>query len=290
MTGTGRLLAHAPSSDAILRATGFSIIFVCAVFLMRMLRVVRSIHRDRCHRNEAKTASAAATASKPGTQTAAETATPSSFRCSSASDRRTIKTMVILGSGGHTAEMLRLLRELDARRYAPVSYAVAETDATSLLRLRGHVRQEEGNEEVRRREGEGTAATVHRLPRAREVRQSYLSAVHTSLRALFWALALMWKERPELVLANGPGTCVPIVYAAFLLRLLTGADGFGARRFRVVFVESVCRVHTLSLSGKLLYPIVDRFVVHWPGLQDRYQMVELSDVFVTQKKEFESER
>jgi len=35
---------------------------------------------------------------------------------------------------------------------------------------------------------------------------------------------------------------------------------------KIVFVESFCRSQSLSLSGRLLYPFVDRFVVHWDEL------------------------
>lgn len=34
---------------------------------------------------------------------------------------------------------------------------------------------------------------------------------------------------------------------------------------RIIYVESFARVSTLSLSGKLVRPFVDTFVVQWPG-------------------------
>ena len=34
----------------------------------------------------------------------------------------------------------------------------------------------------------------------------------------------------------------------------------------LVFIESFCRVYSLSLSGIMLYPLVDEFVVQWPEL------------------------
>ena len=34
--------------------------------------------------------------------------------------------------------------------------------------------------------------------------------------------------------------------------------------------ESVARVKSLSLSGKLLYPIADKFMVQWPDLLAKY--------------------
>jgi hypothetical protein len=38
------------------------------------------------------------------------------------------------------------------------------------------------------------------------------------------------------------------------------------RPCRIVFIESFCRVASLSMSGLMLYAIVDEFVVQWPQL------------------------
>ena len=43
---------------------------------------------------------------------------------------------------------------------------------------------------------------------------------------------------------------------------------------RIVFCESFCRVKHLSLTGKLLYPIADRFVVQWPELTQGHRRAE----------------
>jgi len=53
---------------------------------------------------------------------------------------------------------------------------------------------------------------------------------------------------------------VPLCFAAFVRRV------FLFRPCSIVFIESFCRVQSLSLSGLLLYPIVDQFVVQWPQL------------------------
>ena len=64
------------------------------------------------------------------------------------------------------------------------------------------------------------------------------------------------------------GTCVPICYCAFALKML------GIYNPKIVFVESFCRVEKLSLSGMLLYPIVDKFIVQWDDLARRYSKAE----------------
>lgn len=66
------------------------------------------------------------------------------------------------------------------------------------------------------------------------------------------------------VLCNGPGTCVPLCAAGLLLGIL------GLKRVLIVYVESICRVETLSLSGKILYYLSDYFFVQWAPLKDKY--------------------
>jgi beta-1,4-N-acetylglucosaminyltransferase len=47
-----------------------------------------------------------------------------------------------------------------------------------------------------------------------------------------------------------------------------------------VFCESLCRVQTLSLTGKLLYPIADLFLVHWSELNEAYPLTERVQKFM----------
>ena len=49
-----------------------------------------------------------------------------------------LRTTIVLGSGGHTAEMFALLRALSPRRYAPRHYIIADTDTTSLVKAEAH--------------------------------------------------------------------------------------------------------------------------------------------------------
>lgn len=73
-----------------------------------------------------------------------------------------IRTMVILGSGGHTAEMLSVLDLLPRDRFAPLLFVRAATDSTSEARAR------------RREEDKGNRANCQFLaiPRSREVRST----------------------------------------------------------------------------------------------------------------------
>ena len=104
------------------------------------------------------------------------------------------------------------------------------------------------------------------IPRAREVGQSWLTSIFYTFYAFIICLSIIWKKRPRLVLVNGPGTCVPIVLATRLLSLLK------IFKTQIVFVESICRVKTLSLSAKILMRlrILDATIVQWPDLEEKY--------------------
>lgn len=147
--------------------------------------------------------------------------------------------------------MLALVSRLDATWYSPRTYVVAATDALGATKAAAA-------ETAARR----PPPTIARLPRAREVGQSYASSVVTTLVALAAAVALVWRAAPDLLLINGPGTCVPVAAAAVVARWL------GRTRTRIVYVESIARTRSLSLTGNILYKLrlADAFLVQWPGL------------------------
>ena len=49
--------------------------------------------------------------------------------------RTPLRTMVVLGSGGHTAEMFAILRALDPARYTPRASVLAARDSTSAVKV-----------------------------------------------------------------------------------------------------------------------------------------------------------
>lgn len=162
-----------------------------------------------------------------------------------------ISTLVILGSGGHTAEMLQLTRTLDGDKYSPRTYVHADTDVFSA-------------DHAARQDPDGALASV---PRAREVGQSWISTTWTTAAATLRSCLLLAKVRPDLILCNGPGTCVPFCLLSWL------GNKAGLSGTKIVFVESICRVETLSLSGRILLRFADETLVQWPELADKYKGV-----------------
>lgn len=163
---------------------------------------------------------------------------------------RVLKLCAVLGSGGHTMEMFALLAALPLHRFSSRMYVVADTD---LL----------GMKKIEQFENAGGDFEVFRIPRSREVKQSFLTAIYSTLKSILFSVPIVVFGRPDVLLVNGPGTCVPVVFGVFLSQL------FFVKKCRIVFVESLCRVESLSLTGKLLYHLrlTDNFVVQWPDLQ-----------------------
>ena len=176
--------------------------------------------------------------------------------------RNSCKTLVIIGSGGHTTEMSGLLRGINFKRYKPIHLVIADTDFVSLPKLkRCYPKLVEHS-------------IVHKIRRTREVEQSKLSAIETTFYALLDAIKLIFTVRPDLIITNGPGNCLPISFAGILSRFFLISDPF------IVYIESFCRVKTLSLSGKFLYYLADRFIVQWPKLREMYPRAEYFGILI----------
>jgi len=122
-----------------------------------------------------------------------------------------VRTIIVLGSGGHTTEMFALMAKLDRRRYLPRMYIVASTDSMGTSKV----------EDFESKGGSGSKPghSVHIIPRSREVKQPWITTVWTTLLALVSSILLIARLQPDVVLCNGPGTCVPICVAAYLLRV-----------------------------------------------------------------------
>lgn len=78
------------------------------------------------------------------------------------------------------------------------------------------------------------------------------------IRNTFVAWKVLRKERPDLIISTGAAVAVPFFYVGKLLGV------------KVIYVEIFDRIDRLTLTGKLVYPIADRFIVQWEELTVRY--------------------
>ncbi|GAB0099909.1 UDP-N-acetylglucosamine transferase subunit alg14 [Sergentomyia squamirostris] len=159
------------------------------------------------------------------------------------------RTMFVLGSGGHTSELLKIVKNMDFQKYSPRCYIHAGSDNLSKHRAL----------EI---EGENTDFVIQEIYRSRSLHQSYFSSIFSTLRATLQSVPIVFTFKPDVIICNGPGTCVPVCFVIFFLSFLPWRS-----RCKIVFVESFCRVTSISLTGKILQLISDLFVVQWPGLE-----------------------
>lgn len=69
---------------------------------------------------------------------------------------------------------------------------------------------------------------------------------------------LFLKIRPNVVVTTGAHTGVFMCYIAKLFRK------------KVIYIETFANVHTKTMSGKLVYPIADLFIVQWESMLQLY--------------------
>ena len=77
-------------------------------------------------------------------------------------------------------------------------------------------------------------------------------------RLLVSAGRIMRKEKPDFVITTGALIAFPFCLYAKLM---------GAK---VIYIESFARVNDRSLTGKLVYPFADLFLVQWESLLELY--------------------
>ena len=145
--------------------------------------------------------------------------------------------LVVLGDGGHTADMTRLLVLLGPNyRYG---YVLAHGDQISEAKI-------------------PFKGPVWRLTRPRAKDEPYWRAAWHLGLGLVEAGWLLAHVRPQAVLGTGPAILVPVA----IMGKLVGA--------KIIFVESGSRVSQLSLTGKIMLRLADQFFVQWEPLQRRY--------------------
>ncbi len=72
---------------------------------------------------------------------------------------------------------------------------------------------------------------------------------------LWEAFAILWRERPTAILSTGAGPAVPF---AIIGRLFFGTH--------IVFVETMTRISSPSMTGRIMYWLAHDFFYQWPQL------------------------
>ncbi|CAD2085265.1 UDP-N-acetylglucosamine transferase subunit ALG14, putative [Plasmodium vinckei lentum] len=162
-----------------------------------------------------------------------------------------IEIGVVLGSGGHTFEILEILKLIKNDNII-FHFFCANGDNLSKEKA------EKGFEKYRK--------NFVFIPRCRNIGESYLTALIKFIFVFIYCIFLTYKlNNIKLLIVNGPGTCVPVVFSLLFKKYIF------FKKIKIVYIESVCRIYSLSLSAKILYRFTDMFVVFSKHLQNKYK-------------------
>ena len=93
-----------------------------------------------------------------------------------------------------------------------------------------------------------------------------------SLKALLINTRLAWKvlrkERPDVIVSSGAAVAVPFFYLGKLFGMKT------------IYIEVFDRIDKPTMTGKMVYPVTDRFIVQWEEMKQVYKIaINLGSIF-----------
>ena len=92
--------------------------------------------------------------------------------------------------------------------------------------------------------------------------------VKNTIKNTILAFNILRKEKPDLIISSGAAVAVPFFWLGKL---------FGAK---TVYIEIFDRIDKPTLTGKLVYPVTDKFIVQWEELKKVYpKAINLGGIF-----------
>jgi len=139
-----------------------------------------------------------------------------------------MKICFAASSGGHLEELSRLAPLADGREHFLITERVAHTEQNF----------------------------CDRVYYVRQINRRQLTFLPLFISLFFRCVRILMSERAGCVITTGALMGYPVALAAKVLRK------------KVIYIESFARVDSASLTGRLIYPIADLFIVQWrEGLQ-----------------------
>lgn len=88
------------------------------------------------------------------------------------------------------------------------------------------------------------------------------------IKNTFLAIRVLLKEKPDLIISSGAAVAVPFFYVGKIL---------GAK---LIYIEVFDRIDKPTVTGKLVYPIADKFIVQWEEQKKVYpKAINLGSIF-----------
>ena len=82
------------------------------------------------------------------------------------------------------------------------------------------------------------------------------------------AYKILKKERPDLIISSGAAVAVPFFYIGKI---------YGAK---LIYIEVFDRIDKPTITGKIVYPVADKFIVQWEEQRKVYKKsINLGSIF-----------
>ena len=82
------------------------------------------------------------------------------------------------------------------------------------------------------------------------------------------AWKVLRKERPDVIVSSGAAVAVPFFYLGKLFGMKT------------IYIEVFDRIDKPTMTGKMVYPVTDRFIVQWEEMKQVYKKaINLGSIF-----------
>ena len=87
------------------------------------------------------------------------------------------------------------------------------------------------------------------------------------LYVILKSFLLLMKIKPDIIVSTGTHTTVPMCYFGKLFRK------------KVIYIETYANITKKTLSGKMVYPISDLFIVQWKQMKKLYpKAIDISSI------------
>ena len=82
------------------------------------------------------------------------------------------------------------------------------------------------------------------------------------------AWKVLRKEKPDVIISSGAAVAVPFFYLGKLMGK------------KLIYIEVFDRIDKPTVTGKMVYPITDRFIVQWEEMKKVYpKAINLGSIF-----------
>ncbi|MBE7639953.1 polysaccharide biosynthesis protein [Salegentibacter sp. BLCTC] len=145
------------------------------------------------------------------------------------------KIILICSDGGHLAQILELRDMFLNYNYLIVT---EKSPATIPLKEKYNIKYLKGRSKGQKRN---------------------LSFIFSLIVNTFLSLKILMQHYPKVIITTGSHTAIPMCF----LGKLVGA--------KIIWILSYARINSRAFSADIVYPIANKFIVQWPGVQKFYK-------------------